>query len=194
MPSPFHPQIANLLGIITLAIWLHLFFGRVWFWRVRGLDADRNTPKEPAQWPSVSVVVPARNEAETIAQVIASLVLQNYLGQFSITLVDDHSTDATAEIARQAAAQHGAGERVRIVSASDLPPGWTGKLWALNEGVARAAVQSQTLTPSDGTPVTPTNPGPPDFYWFTDADIDHAPDTLKNLVARAEQGNLDLTS
>ena len=178
MPSLFHPQIANLLGIITLAIWLHLFFGRAWFWRVRSLDADRVPTKEPTKWPNVAVIVPARNEAETIAQVTTSLLLQNYPGQFSITLVDDHSTDATPEIARQAAAQRGAAQRVTILSASDLPPGWTGKLWALNEGVSSSAVAPQ----------------PPDFYWFTDADIAHAPDILKNLVARAEQSNLDLTS
>src|SRR5580658_838059 len=181
MPSLFHPQIANLLGIITLAIWLHLFFGRALFWRVRSLDADRLTPKEPAQWPSVAVVVPARNEAQTIAQVTTNLVLQNYPGQLSITLVDDHSTDATAELARQAASLHSAAERVTILSASDLPPGWTGKLWALNEGVS-----SSTASPAASQP--------PSFYWFTDADIAHAPDTLKNLVARAEQSNLDLTS
>jgi hopene-associated glycosyltransferase HpnB len=181
MPSLFHPQIANLLGIITLAIWLHLFFGRALFWRVRSLDADRLTPKEPAQWPSVAVVVPARNEAQTIAQVTTNLVLQNYPGQLSITLVDDHSTDATAELARQAAAHRGAAQRVTILSASDLPPGWTGKLWALNEGVS-----SSTASPAASQP--------PSFYWFTDADIAHAPDTLKNLVARAEQSNLDLTS
>jgi hopene-associated glycosyltransferase HpnB len=194
MPSPYHPQIANLLGIITLAIWLHLFFGRAWFWRVRRLDADRNTPKEPAQWPSVSVVVPARNEAETIAQVITSLMLQNYPGDFSITLVDDHSTDATAEIARQAAAQHDAAQRVTILSASDLPSGWTGKLWALNEGVTSAAASSKILTPPPGAGVTRSAAQAPDSYWFTDADIVHAPDTLKNLIARAELSNLDLTS
>jgi hopene-associated glycosyltransferase HpnB len=181
MASLFHPQIANLLGIITLAIWLHLFFGRAWFWRVRSTDADRHVPKEPPQWPTVAVIVPARNEAETIAQVTASLVLQNYPGEFSITLVDDHSTDATAEIARQAADQHGAAERLTILSASNLPSGWTGKLWALNEGLLRSEA-------------SPTAPQPPDFYWFTDADVAHAPDTLRDLIARAVQGSLDLTS
>jgi hopene-associated glycosyltransferase HpnB len=181
MASLFHPQIANLLGIITLAIWLHLFFGRAWFWRVRSTDADRHVPKEPPQWPTVAVIVPARNEAETIAQVTASLVLQNYPGEFSITLVDDHSTDATAEIARQAADQHGAAERLTILSASNLPSGWTGKLWALNEGLLSSEA-------------SPTAPQPPDFYWFTDADVAHAPDTLRDLIARAVQGSLDLTS
>jgi hopene-associated glycosyltransferase HpnB len=181
MASLFHPQIANLLGIITLAIWLHLFFGRAWFWRVRSTDADRHVPKEPPQWPTVAVIVPARNEAETIAQVTASLVLQNYPGEFSITLVDDHSTDATAEIARQAADQHGAAERLTILSASNLPSGWTGKLWALNEGLLSSEA-------------SPTAPQPPDFYWFTDADVAHPPDTLRDLIARAVQGSLDLTS
>ena len=199
MASLFHPQIANLLGIITLAIWLHLFFGRAWFWRVRGLDADRHAPKEPEKWPSVAVVVPARNEAETIAQSIVRLALQNYPGQFSVTLVDDHSTDATCEIAHQASAQQGASAHLTILSASDLPQGWTGKLWALNEGVTSGEASSQTQTPCAHSAVgihsgLAARAQPPDFYWFTDADIAHAPDVLRNLVARTEQGNLDLTS
>src|SRR5580692_5369756 len=187
MTSLLYPQLANILGIITLAIWLHLVFGRAWFWRLRSLDADHHLAKEPTQWPRVAAVVPARNEAETITQVISSLVLQNYPGELSITLVDDHSTDNTADLACQAA-QQGAAYRVTILSASNLLPGWTGKLWALNEGVLSAA------EPQTGHAISPAAPQPPDFYWFTDADVIHAPDTLKNLVARAEQNKLGLTS
>src|SRR5580692_5403567 len=139
MTSLLYPQLANILGIITLAIWLHLVFGRAWFWRLRSLDAD------------------------------------------------DHSTDNTADLACQAA-QQGAAYRVTILSASNLLPGWTGKLWALNEGVLSAA------EPQTGHAISPAAPQPPDFYWFTDADVIHAPDTLKNLVARAEQNKLGLTS
>lgn len=187
MTSLLYPQLANILGIITLAIWLHLVFGRAWFWRLRSLDADHHLAKEPTQWPRVAAVVPARNEAETITQVISSLVLQNYPGELSITLVDDHSTDNTADLACQAT-QQGAAYRVTILSASNLLPGWTGKLWALNEGVLSAA------EPQTGHAISPAAPQPPDFYWFTDADVIHAPDTLKNLVARAEQNKLGLTS
>ena len=201
MTSLPHPHFANLLGIITLAIWLHLFFGRAWFWRVRNLDADRTPPKEPAQWPSVIAVVPARNEAETIAQTIASLMLQNYPGEFSIVVVDDHSTDATAALAYQAAAAHNASDRVLILTASELPPRWTGKLWALNQGVASVEVlQPDASIGNDGdaraasrSAASPTRQ-PPHFYWFTDADVTHGPDTLSQLVARAEQDKLDIAS
>ena len=156
MTSLFHPPIANLFGIITLGIWLHLFFGRGWFWRVRKLDADRGTVEPPREWPSVVAVVPARNEAETIGRAVTSLVLQDYPGEFSVMVVDDHSEDGTGSIARQAA-ENGAGKRVGIVAASALPARWTGKLWALNEGVTNWG----TSGPAE----------PPSFYWFTDADL-----------------------
>jgi hopene-associated glycosyltransferase HpnB len=181
MTEPFHPHIANVLGIIALAIWLHLFFGRGWFWRVRKLDADRGQVERLSDWPNVVAVVPARNEAETIGRVVASLAHQDYPGTFSVVVVDDHSEDGTATIARQAAEENGGGKRLRVVSASALPEGWTGKLWALNQGVS-----------SDGGSYAAAEV--PVFYWFTDADVTHAPDTLQRLVGRAERGKLDLAS
>ncbi|HEY1490135.1 MAG TPA: glycosyltransferase, partial [Verrucomicrobiae bacterium] len=81
-------------------------------------------------------VVPARNEAETIGRAVAGLVLQDYPGEFSVVVVDDHSDDSTANIARRAAEENRAEARVSIVTASNLPAGWTGKLWAMNEGVS----------------------------------------------------------
>jgi hopene-associated glycosyltransferase HpnB len=181
MTEPFHPHIANVLGIITLAVWLHLFFGRGWFWRVKKLDADRAEAEKLSVWPTVVAIVPARNEAETIAVVVTGLVQQDYPGTFSIVVVDDHSEDATAAIAQQAAAQNGALERVRVVSVSELPLGWTGKLWALNEGVSSGGGSSAAAEV-------------PAFYWFTDADVTHAPGTLRRLVARAERDKFDLAS
>ena len=195
MTPLLHPQIANLLGIITLAIWLHLFFGRSWFWRVGKFDADHHVPSEPGQWPSVAVVVPARNEADTIEQALTNLLLQNYPGEFSVVLVDDDSEDATVDLARKAATVPEASGRLSIVTAADLPAGWTGKLWALNEGVKsygkRTAADSQRAAPG-ATRVAESEL--PTFYWFTDADVIHAPDTLRTLVARAERDKLDLTS
>ncbi len=191
MTPLLHPHIANLLGIITLGIWLHLFFGRGWFWRVSKLDTDREAVEAPSALPSVVAVVPARNEKATIGRVVASLALQDYPGEFSVVVVDDHSEDATADVARQAAAENGVGERVRVVSASALPPGWTGKLWALNEGVSRGGpTQAGTLTASGLNSAAEV----PDFYWFTDADVTHTPDTLSRLVGRAERERLDLAS
>src|SRR5208282_5323251 len=103
MTEPFHPHLANILGILTLGIWLHLVFGRAWFWRVQTADADR-LPKETLPvWPGVVAVVPARNEAETIGRVVAALVQQDYPGVFSVVVVDDHSEDDTARLAEQVA-------------------------------------------------------------------------------------------
>jgi hopene-associated glycosyltransferase HpnB len=181
MAELFHPHPANIVGILALGIWLHLFFGRGWFWRVLRVDADRMAFEPLQGWPSVVAIVPARNEAETIGQVVTGLVQQNYSGAFSIVVVDDHSEDATVDITRQIAGETPAERRVKIVRASDLPPGWTGKLWALNEGVTspRATGAGEEL---------------PTYYWFTDADVSHGPDTLQRLVARAEKDRLDLAS
>jgi hopene-associated glycosyltransferase HpnB len=181
MTQLFHPHIPNVLGIIALGIWLHLFFGRGWFWRIGKLNADRSMGETLSKWPSVVAVVPARNEAETIERVVTSLVRQDYPGEFSIVVVDDHSEDATASIARQVAEENGQAERLKVVSATALPADWTGKLWALNEGVANS-LESGSATDA------------PSFYWFTDADVAHAPDTLRRLVVRAEREKLDLAS
>src|SRR5690348_1848606 len=176
MTAFFHPHWPNLLGIITLAIWLHLLFGRGWFWRVEKLRADDGRIQPPNSWPKIVAVVPARNEEATIGKAVASLVSQDYPGQFFIVVVDDHSEDETVSLAKRVSLELGAEEKIRFVAASALPDGWTGKLWALNEGVASAAGEG------------------PAFYWFTDADITHSPDTLRSLVARAEQNKFDLAS
>ncbi len=181
MTEPFHPHLANIVGILALGIWLHLFFGRGWFWRVLRVDADRMACDPLQSWPSVVAIVPARNEAETIAKVVTGLVQQNYSGSFSIVVVDDHSEDATWDITSQIARETSEERRVSIVRASDLPRGWTGKLWALNEGVT---------SPRDTGAIEEL----PTYYWFTDADVSHGPDTLQWLVARAEKDRLDLAS
>jgi hopene-associated glycosyltransferase HpnB len=164
-----------------LGIWLHLFFGRAWFWRVGKLNADRAADETLSKWPNVTVVVPARNEAETIGRVVSDLAKQDYPGEFSVVIVDDHSEDATASIARQIAEESSARKRVRIVRASALPTCWTGKLWALNEGVSNSLELG-------------TDREVPSFYWFTDADVAHGPDTLRRLVVRSEREKLDLAS
>ena len=176
MASHFRFDPAGLVGVIVLGIWLHLFFGRGWFWHISRADADRDSTEAADPWPSVTAVVPARNEAETISRSITSLLQQDYQGRFSVVLVDDHSDDVTASLARQAAQEAGAADRLQIIHAPDLPSGWTGKLWALQAGVASTEDDKQQ------------------FFWFTDADISHAPDTLRRLVARAERERLDLAS
>ena len=181
------PLILLALALTSLAIWLYLATGRGMFWRLSEYDDDLAKHQPSTAWPSVIAVVPARNESATIRQALTSLLSQNYPGEFSIVVVDDHSEDATAQIAQQTATTLQAESRVQIHPAASLPSGWTGKLWALNEGVTHAAA-----LPSPGSA---TNEQPePTYYWFTDADIVHAPDTLQRLVARAEHDRLDLTS
>jgi hopene-associated glycosyltransferase HpnB len=191
MTELFHPHVTNVLGIVALAIWLHLFFGRGWFWRVSEVDADRGAGETLREWPSVLAVVPARNEAETIGRAVSGLVQQDYPGAFSVVVVDDHSEDGTASIAERVAAENGAGERVRVLSASELPEGWTGKLWALNEGISHGGVTQAGMSKGGGLGVAAEAP---EFYWFTDADVSHAPHTLPRLVGRAERERLDLAS
>jgi hopene-associated glycosyltransferase HpnB len=164
------------LAAIALAIWLYLTLGRGNFWRLSSFDDDHGKHAPPPTWPRVVAIVPARNEAEYIGQAVAALLQQEYSGEFSIFVIDDHSEDATSQLALRSAKERGADSRVHIYASSTLPAGWTGKLWALDQGVQRAIAQA------------------PHFYWFTDADVLHAPDTLHRLVARAEQGDLALTS
>ena len=163
------------IAAISLLIWLGLFFFDGHFWQIWIADSDRDSVPPPALWPSVVAVVPARNEATSITQTVSALAAQNYPGKFFILVVDDHSEDGTGELASKAAESQ-AQEKVRVCSAPQLVPGWTGKLWALQSGVEAAL------------------PSAPDFFWFTDADIVHSPDTLSRLVSRAERDRLDLTS
>jgi hopene-associated glycosyltransferase HpnB len=167
------PLTPTLVAAIPLAIWIYLFLARGNFWHLREDDIYL---QPLANWPRVVAIVPARNEVETIAQTVRSLAAQDYPGEFSIIIVDDHSEDGTANLARKVANESGASQRVRIHTAAPLAPGWTGKLWALSEGVQVASQDK------------------PDFLWFTDADIKHAPDTLHRLVFRAENDALDLAS
>ena len=163
---------SGVLAVICVAIWAYLLVFRGQFWR--GPVRDVITPPRPEHWPSVAVVIPARNDASVIADSVTSLLHQNYAGSFSVIVVDDDSNDGTAGIARDAAAQ--TGRDLTIVSSTALPAGWTGKLWALKQGIA-AAEQTQ-----------------PDYLLLTDADIVHAPDTLSWLVAQSNSGGFVLTS
>ncbi len=174
MPNP-----ALVIAAISLAVWLYLFLARGNFWNLHAFDDDDATHPAPSNWPAVTAIIPARNEAESIAQTIASLSQQNYPGKFSIVVVDDHSEDATAKLAQESAHANGKNSNsttdITILNAPPLQPGWTGKLSALNAGVS-------SITDK------------PTYLWFTDADIVHAPDTLTRLVARAEYQHLDLNS
>jgi hopene-associated glycosyltransferase HpnB len=161
----------TLLAFLPLLAWLYLMLGRGMFWLGRERDDVEQIP-EPSHWPSVTAVVPARNEADVIARSIGSLLAQDYPGAFRIVLVDDQSEDGTGELARAL----DAGGKLSVISGAARPLGWTGKLWAMSLGAARAGREM------------------PDYFWFTDADIAQAPDGLRRLVSAAERRNLVLTS
>lgn len=163
-------MIAFGIGAAALTAWIVIVFLRDRFWWTRERD-HFDIPSEPIRWPSVTAVVPARDEAEVIGESIGSLIAQKYPGDFRIILVDDNSSDGTGEIARAAAA---GSDRLTVLNGAPLAAGWTGKLWAVNQGIAAA--------------------GTPDFLWLTDADIAHAPDTLRSLVTRAVRDDRVLVS
>ena len=177
--------IPEILAFLSLAIWLALFLLWGGFWRTWESDADNDRLPDPANWPRVTAIIPARNEAASIAPAVAALARQDYPGEFSVIVIDDHSEDQTAEVARQTAIECSAAARVEVISAPPLPPGWTGKLSALNFGVAAA---------TEGPAKPPPGSTEPELFWFTDADVVHSASTLRRLVSRAEHDNLDLTS
>jgi hopene-associated glycosyltransferase HpnB len=164
-----------LISGLVLGIWVYLvlFHGRYWLARPRPAPAE-----QPKHWPEVAAIVPARNEAPVVGEAVRSLLRQDYPGKLRIILVDDQSTDGTAEIVRGVAAELGAAEHVRVVAGTPLPEGWTGKMWAVHQGSGELEDFSAGAK----------------YVWLTDADIAHDPDSLRGLVARAEAGNLALTS
>src|SRR5436190_12446746 len=124
-------MILNSIALACFGIWLYLLLGRGQFWRSAERD-DGEMP--PAAWPAVAAIVPARNEADCIAASIGSLLRQDYAGAFTIILVDDGSQDATAAIAKTLATG-GAAHSLTVVTGRSLPSQWTGKLWAVKQGV-----------------------------------------------------------
>ncbi len=154
-------------------LYLALFHGRFWSTSVRVRSEYESYPGAET-WPSVAVVVPARDEAAVIAGTVRSLLMQSYPGRASLVLVDDRSSDGTATIAEAVAQDVGGPIDLRIVPGSDTPPGWMGKLWALSQGTTAAEEV--------------------DYYLFTDADIVHHPDSLRRLVSKALRDDTDQVS
>lgn len=166
---------AVVIGGLALATWLYLLGFHGGFWRMR--QALPAAP-DPGTWPAVVAVVPARNEVDVIAQSIGSLLRQDYPGRFHVVLVDDNSTDGTGGVARRLAAGTGQAGRLTVLDGAPLAPGWTGKVWAMEQGLGRAL----EIVP-DATRVL-----------FTDADIAHPPSSVRDLVAFAEADRRDMVS
>jgi len=164
------------LSLLSFGAWIVLVLFHGGFWRARQrLDG---APGELDRWPAVTALVPARNEADVIGECVTRLMRQSYPGRFRVVVIDDHSTDGTAAAAATAAARAGSAERLAVVRARALEPGWAGKVWALSEGHAHA-----------GRAFPDTR-----YFWLTDADIAHDPSNLRRLVAKAEEDRRDLVS
>jgi len=157
------------VGMISLAAWIFLLFGRGFFWLEKAVAKLPNVSKKPA----VAIIVPARNEGEVVERTMQSLLQQDYEGRYQIILVDDHSTDETEAKARLAAARMGKINCLTIIKAPPLASGWSGKLWALHAGIRHVA----RLAPG------------PEYLLFTDADVLHPAHSLTQLVALAEAGD-----
>lgn len=162
----------TVVSALSLAAWLWLLLARGFFWRT---DVTLPARREPADWPSVCVVVPARDEAAVLPASLPSLLAQDYPGRAEVFLVDDGSTDGTGELAGELARRHG-GLTLTVTSPGEPPAGWTGKLWAVRHGIALARARE------------------PEYLLLTDADIAHAPDSLRELVAAAGDGGFDVVS
>lgn len=163
-----------LISLISLGVWLGLilFWGQ--FWRSNQIL----TPQEAklAFYPQVCAIIPARDEADVLPVSLRSLLNQDYGGNFQVILVDDRSSDGTADIAQETAQKIQKKDQLTVITADPLPRGWTGKLWAMAQGVK----QAQSLKP--------------DYILFTDADIEHNSQNISQLVAKAELENLELVS
>ncbi|GHB03881.1 MULTISPECIES: glycosyltransferase [Streptomyces] len=163
------------IAVGSLVVWVWLLLGQGFFWRT-----DQRLPRraEPVRWPSVAVVVPARDEADVLPVSLPSLLAQDYPGDAEVFLVDDCSTDGTGDRARALSVRFG-GLPLTVVTPGEPEPGWTGKLWAVRHGIALARRRK------------------PEFLLLTDADIAHEPDSLRELVAAAGDagaGGFDMVS
>ena len=164
------------LALAALFVWLYLILLRGLFWRA-DQELEEDLPG-PANWPGVVALVPARNEADVIEQTLDTLLMQDYEGPFHVILIDDHSEDGTTRRALAVAKEAGLSDKLTVIPAGQLPPGWSGKVWALSEGLTQAG---QVMPQAS-------------YVWLTDADIGHWLSNLSSLVAKAEAEDLDMVS
>ncbi|TGB07505.1 glycosyltransferase, partial [Streptomyces palmae] len=164
------------IAVAALAVWVWLLLGQGFFWRTDVRLPDR---ADPPSWPSVAVVVPARDEAEVLPLSLPSLLTQDYPGRAEVFLIDDGSGDGTGELARELAAREAGrgGLPLTVDSPGEPEPGWTGKLWAVRHGMALARARTDA-----------------EYLLLTDADIAHEPDSLRELVRAATSTGADLVS
>jgi len=165
------------LGLASILIWLGILWHPARPWDFRPVGDDDALPPSPPEWPVVCILVPARNESESLPHTLTALLQQDYLGQFVVVVIDDRSDDGTAKLAHSIANELGTTEHLKVITGKDLPPGWVGKVWALGQG-ARYALEAHH----------------PKYLLLTDADIRHAKGSLRRLVAESEREGLALNS
>lgn len=170
----FLPEHAGMtsIAILSLLIWLYLclFHGKYW----HSDQLLNNNAVNSSTSPQIVAVIPARDEAESIGHSVASLLAQDYAGDFRIIVVDDNSSDGTAVAARDVVTDEPGEDRLQVIDGAPLADGWVGKMWAVHQGIDAA--------------------GDAEYILLTDADIEHAPDCLSKLVAKAENEHLGLVS
>ncbi|HTT05938.1 MAG TPA: glycosyltransferase [Steroidobacteraceae bacterium] len=170
------------VAALPLLIWIYLLTARGGFWRVARLlnpyqpAADSPPLRRSGQARHVVAIIPARNEAASIGDTVLSLLRQDFDGSLHLIVVDDGSTDDTVALAVAAAEGLGASARLSVLRGAPLFRGWTGKLWALRQGVQAAGLLE------------------PDYLLLTDADIYHERTSVAGLVANAEAEQRDLVS
>ena len=160
---------------LSLVAWLSVLLARARAWDLRPLAEDEPAPLAPPAWPTVHVLVPAHDESSTLPDTLPALLGQDYPGPWRAILVDDRSKDGTGETARRIA---GNDERLTVVAGAALPFGWVGKVWALEQAVEESTRECDA----------------PAYFLLTDADVRHAPASLRRLVAESEAAGLALNS
>src|SRR5580693_5232077 len=173
------------------AVWAYLVLGHGGYWRTgqrlppAPAEASAEPPPasaQPARWPDVAAVIPARNEAAMLPVVLPTLLGQDYPGALTVILVDDCSTDGTAEVAAALGPEPGRpGRALRVLAGAPLPPGWAGKVWAMAQGLAHAPAGAGENAAGG-------------YVLFTDADIAWRQGALRDLVRAAEADDRDLVS
>jgi len=134
---------------------------------LNALVFPRIRPALPSEQASVSILIPARNEADVIGKTVSTLLSQTHRN-FELIILDDNSEDGTGDVACAA----GAGDpRLRVIHGKTLPPNWAGKSWACHQ-LSQEASHALLL--------------------FTDADVHWHPDALSGLLAMRNHTNADL--
>jgi hopene-associated glycosyltransferase HpnB len=184
----------SILGTASLLIWLAILLHPARPWDGQPVGEDAAQPPAPSEWPAVAILVPARNEADSLPQTLPYVLKQDYPGPFRVIVIDDRSGDGTADVARRLAAESSTAERLTVLQGRPLPEGWVGKVWALQQGAEFVAGVPNGRPRSDEGEGDDSSTNAPMYLLLTDADIRHSPHSLRRLVAESEHAGLALNS